>query len=104
MDPGGPPCAPLGKNCGVELHLPELIESIHQVQSGSIEPYLAHNRQEICEQCAFLHSSICPCPMDYLAILIVQAVENVQKRRQRRQESSRLVEGAAGNDKATLEE
>jgi hypothetical protein len=77
---GGPPCAPLGKFCGVETHLPELIESIHQVQSGQLEPYLEHNRQAICEQCVFRQSSICPCPMDYLACLVVQAVETVDER------------------------
>src|SRR5262245_20938720 len=75
--PGGPPCAPLGKDCGVEMHLPQLIDSIHAVQSQRVNPYLAHNRMEICTRCAFLHSSICPCPMDYLAVLIVEAVEAV---------------------------
>jgi hypothetical protein len=80
--PGGPPCAPLGKNCGVEMHLPQLIESIHEVQSNCIGPYLEHNRREICARCAFLHSSICPCPMDYLSVLIVEAVEKVDLRRQ----------------------
>ncbi len=79
--PGGPPCAPLGKDCGVELHLPALIDSIHEVHSGRIDPYLVHNRQTICAKCAFLHSSICPCPMDYLAVLVVEAVETVDKRR-----------------------
>src|SRR5215207_2587071 len=78
--PGGPPCAPLGKQCGVEMHLPQLIESIREVESGLIEPYLAHNRQGICETCALLHSSVCPCPMDYLAVLTVQAVETVDER------------------------
>lgn len=78
---GGPPCAPLGKMCGVELHLADLIDSIHQVRSNFLEPYLNHNRQEVCEKCAFLHSSFCPCPMDYLALLIVQAVETVDARR-----------------------
>ena len=29
---GGPPCLPLGKKCGIELHLPNLIDAIHQVQ------------------------------------------------------------------------
>jgi len=80
----GPPCQPLGKMCGVELHLPELIESIHQVQSRGIGPYLDRNRHEVCEKCAFLHSSFCPCPMDYLAVLVVQAVEAVDERRQQR--------------------
>src|ERR1700694_3609911 len=62
--PGGPPCAPLGKDCGIEMYLPQLVDSIHAVQSQRIDPYLAHNRMEICSHCAFLHSSICPCPMD----------------------------------------
>jgi hypothetical protein len=80
--PGGPPCAPLGKACGIELHLPQLIESIHQVDSPSIVPYLDHNRSEICAKCSFLHSSICPCPMDYLSVLLVEAVEEVDRRRE----------------------
>jgi|GEM_PF-1349661 len=78
--PGGPPCEPLGKRCGVEMHLPELIDSIHQVHSNMLEPYLDHNRKSICEKCAFLHSEICPCPMDYLSALVVEAVEAVDQR------------------------
>lgn len=79
---GGPPCEPLGKKCGVELHLPELIGSIHEVySSNSIAPYQDHNRQHICESCVFHHSSFCPCPMDYLVVLITQAVETVDQRR-----------------------
>jgi hypothetical protein len=80
--PGGPPCAPLGKQCGIEMHLPEIIDSIHGVRSGSIEPYLHANRKQICEKCTLLHSSVCPCPMDYLAVLLVAAVETVDRRRQ----------------------
>jgi cytochrome b561 len=60
--------------CGVEMHLDDLVESIHQVRSNRIHPYLNHNRQEICEKCALLHSSICPCPMDYLAVLLVGCI------------------------------
>src|SRR3954452_20858476 len=73
--PGGPPCAPLGKDCGVEMHLPQLIESIREVHSDLAAPYLNHNRRQICASCALLHSSVCPCPMDYLAVLVVEAVE-----------------------------
>ena len=79
--PEGPPCVPLGVNCGVELHLPELIHSIHQVKhTNLIAPYQDHNRSEICENCAFHGSSCCPCPMDYLIVLIAQAVETVDER------------------------
>ena len=45
-----------------------------------IEPYLENNRHKICETCALDHSSCCPCPMDYLAVLLVQAVETVDRR------------------------
>jgi hypothetical protein len=78
--PGGPPCAPLGKQCGVEMHLPQIIDAIHEVRSDWIAPYLENNRHRICETCALHHSSICPCPMDYLAVLLVQAVETVDQR------------------------
>jgi hypothetical protein len=74
----------LGKNCGIESHLPELIDAVHQVQSASIVPYLLNNRHKICEHCALLHSSGCPCPMDYLAVLLVQAVETVDQRREQK--------------------
>jgi hypothetical protein len=65
----------------VELHLAELVNSIHDVESPLMGPYLDHNRKDICATCALLHSSICPCPMDYLAELIVEAVERVDLRR-----------------------
>lgn len=79
--PGGPPCAPLGKPCGIEMHLPQIVDAIQHVHSDSIRPYLENNRNRICEKCVFNHSSICPCPMDYLAVLLVRAVETVDSRR-----------------------
>jgi hypothetical protein len=82
--PGGPPCMPLGKQCGIEMHLPQLIDAIHEVRSASILPYLSNNREKICEHCTHLHSSICPCPMDYLSVLLVGAVEAVDQRRKER--------------------
>jgi hypothetical protein len=78
--PGGPPCAPLGKVCGVEMHLPEIINAIHDVHSDWMLPYLKNNRECVCRGCAFHHSDICPCPMDYLATLLVEAVEAVDDR------------------------
>jgi len=79
--PEGPPCAPLGKVCGIEQHLPELIESIHEIDSRSIVPYLNNNRHLVCEHCPQQSHSGCPCPMDYMAVLLVQAVETVDARR-----------------------
>jgi hypothetical protein len=80
--PGGPPCTPLGKNCGIESHLAELIDAVHEMRSDSIVPYLLNNRHKICEHCALIQSSVCPCPMDYLAVLLVQAIEAVDRRRE----------------------
>jgi hypothetical protein len=81
--PGGPPCLPAGKQCGVELHLPQLIDAIHEIKSGSIMPYLVNNQQRVCEQCDHLNDfCLCPCPTKYLTVLIVQAVETVDLCRQ----------------------
>jgi hypothetical protein len=100
---GGPPCLPQGKVCGVELHLSELIDSIHQVKSGLIAPYIDNNQHQICANCAFLHSSVCPCPMERLAVLIVESVEEVDDDRQRRERVARLLAGLPLNDGTSTE-
>jgi hypothetical protein len=81
--PGGPPCAPLGKVCGIELHLPQIITAIREVKSNWLEDYLENDRAKVCAFCPHLHSSICPCPMDYLGALLVEAVETVDERKDR---------------------
>ena len=91
--PDGPPCAPLGKECGIEMHLPELIAVIREVKSPLIAPYLENTRQKICAHCDCLHSSVCPCSMDYLAVLLVDAVERVDERRRQRQEVPETLVG-----------
>jgi hypothetical protein len=79
--PGGPPCLPMGKFCGIELHLPEYLDAIHQIDSGVIEPYLDNMRSQVCSHCDQKECSICPCPMDYLSVLLVQSIETVDQRR-----------------------
>ena len=81
---GGPPCAPLGKVCGVEFHLSELIATVQGVHSDWMAPYLDSTRQKVCQKCAYLHHDCCPCPMDTLALLIAQAIETVDERRRQR--------------------
>jgi hypothetical protein len=78
--PGGPPCAPLGKVCGIELHLPEIVQAIREVRSDWLEDYLENDRAKVCAKCPHLHGAMCPCPMDYLAELLVEAVEEVDQR------------------------
>jgi hypothetical protein len=76
--PGGPPCAPRGKWCGIEFYLPELIESIQSVRSRWMLPYLRTNRRRICDHCPRRETACCPCPLYSLAPLLVQAVKTVE--------------------------
>jgi hypothetical protein len=90
--PGGPPCAPLGKPCGVELHLPLFLEAVHEMESPLVEPYLENIHRRVCSQCARRGCDGCPCPLDYLLVLVVQAIETVDQRRL--QGSSRVPDAA----------
>ena len=74
---GGPPCAPLGKRCGIELNLPLLVEAVHQVRSDQMEPYIAVFHDHVCAVCPTQPTDQCPCPLEYLLILAVQAIESV---------------------------
>ena len=80
--PGGPPCEPLGKRCGVEVHLPLFLDAVREVNSPLIEPYAENIRRRVCAQCVNQAGESCPCPLDYLRVLIVQAIEAVDQRHQ----------------------
>jgi hypothetical protein len=80
--PGGPPCAPLGTKCGIELHLPSIVDAIHAAESPLIGPYSDSVHDRVCSHCAQRDHAGCPCPLDYLLVLAVQAIENVDARRQ----------------------
>jgi hypothetical protein len=76
---GGPPCEPLGRRCGFELQLPELLQAIHEVKGPSIELYLNNIQRRFCAQCRLPSVDCCPCPVDYLLVLAVQAVKSVDR-------------------------
>jgi|SRR5262245_31152548 len=78
--PGGPPCVALGKWCGVEAHLSELVSAIRRVHSPLMGPYEASTECLVCQGCAAHFSSDCPCPMGYLLPLVVEVVEAVDQR------------------------
>lgn len=46
--PGGPPCAPRGKQCGIELHLTEIVELAHRTHSHAIDPYIEKFHSDVC--------------------------------------------------------
>lgn len=77
----GPPCAPLGKRCGIEVNLNRLVDAVHTVQSSSIDPYVPVFHAHVCEHCTSRPTSQCPCALDYLFLLAVEAIEAVDERR-----------------------
>ncbi|HUY33524.1 MAG TPA: hypothetical protein VMV69_12310 [Pirellulales bacterium] len=79
--PGGPPCAPLGKRCGIELDLPRLIDAVHGVRSSVMDPYIEEFHDRVCTQCVNRNTNQCPCALDCLLLLAVQAIEAVDERR-----------------------
>jgi len=79
--PGAPPCAPQGKRCGIELHFSDIIDVCHATRCKSMEPYGTRLHEQICSQCANRTTMQCPCPLDYLLRLTVEAVDAVDERR-----------------------
>jgi hypothetical protein len=79
--PGGPPCAPLGKRCGIEVNLARLVDAVHAVRSPAIDPYIAEFHDEVCTHCSFRPTNQCPCPLDHLLMLAVGAIEDVDQQR-----------------------
>ena len=80
--PAGPPCFPLGKRCGLELNLPQLVDAVHGVHSLTIDPYIDQFHDEVCTHCPNRPTNQCPCPLEYLLTLAVQAIETVDQRQQ----------------------
>jgi hypothetical protein len=83
--PGGPPCGPRGKRCGIELHLPAVVEVAHSSRSRAIDPYIERFHADVCEHCANRVTSQCPCPLDPLLLLAIEAIETVDQRHGRLQ-------------------
>lgn len=91
--PGAPPCETKGKGCGIELHLPQLVEICHTTDSCLIDPYLDRLHNEICSGCDLRPTRQCPCPLDYLLPLAIAAIEAVDRR-----QSGRRAFGDVGGD------
>ena len=79
--PNAPPCGPVGKGCGIERHLAGLVEICRTTDSALIDPYIDRLHETICPACEYRDTSACPCPLDYLLQLAVEAVEKVERRR-----------------------
>ena len=70
-----------GKNCGIELNLERLVDRVHasaQQIHGSIHRDIARRSLPYCTN---EPTNQCPCPLKYLLLLAVEAIENVDQRR-----------------------
>jgi hypothetical protein len=77
--PGGPPCLPLGKCCGIELHTEALVAVVQANPCVRIDPYIDGFHSSFCRTCLVNPTSQCPCPLDYLITLAVEAIESVDE-------------------------
>ena len=78
--PEAPPCAPHGKRCGIELHLPEIVELTHSISDQTMDPYIERFHDDLCSHCANRTTDQCPCPLETLLQLAVEAIESVDER------------------------
>jgi len=79
--PDCPPCEPHGKGCGIELHVPRLVELCRSMDSAQMEPYIDQLHDTICTECDYRDTPSCPCPLEYLLQMAVEAIECVERRR-----------------------
>lgn len=78
--PGGPPCAPHGKDCGIESHLEEIVQVAHAARNDAMDPYIERFHEDVCAHCKTRTTDQCPCPLDYLLLLAIQAIDAVDER------------------------
>ena len=79
--PGGPPCLPLGKTCGIELHLEGIVDICHAAQGDVMDPYIEQLHSDVCATCPACVTDQCPCALHYLLLLAAEAVDAVDQRR-----------------------
>ena len=60
-----------------------------------MDPYIERFHSDVCSHCANKTTSQCPCPLDYLLLLAIQAIDDVDQRRAERGESPIPVSQAA---------
>jgi hypothetical protein len=57
-----------------------LVAVAHAASSNCIDPYAEHLHQDVCAVCSLRITRHCPCPLDYLLPLAIEAVEAVDQR------------------------
>jgi hypothetical protein len=89
---GQPPYRPQCRACGVELQLPQLVNSIREAGDRLSEFDPCPDRQQVCAQCVCLDRAGCPCPAGLLSQMVVRAVLAVEERVRQRNLVRRRLE------------
>jgi len=63
--------------------LEEIVQVAHAARSRAIDPYIERFHSDVCSHCSNRESSQCPCPLDPLLLLAIEAIEEVDERRGR---------------------
>jgi hypothetical protein len=82
---GRPPFRPQCRQCGIELQLPQIVESIRDAGGRLSEFDPAPARRAVCSRCVCLEGGTCPCPAAPLSEWVVRAVLAVEERRAQRE-------------------
>jgi hypothetical protein len=61
--------------------VPQLVQLCRSTDSPLIDPYINELHEAICPDCKLRDTPNCPCPLEYLLLLAVEAVERVERRR-----------------------
>ncbi len=79
------------EQCLIKRFLPKIVDAVSSVKSGTIEPYIGAIRHQVCTQCEHLKpDGTCDlrdradCCLDRYVVLIVEAVEQVEREKIRR--------------------
>ncbi len=89
--PGANPFLARCRYCGIELRLPELVESIHDGGEALAEFGPAPDPLTVCARCPCLDGGICPCPAAFRTAELVRVVKAVDERRRQRDAVRRLL-------------
>jgi hypothetical protein len=82
--PGQPPYRPQCRHCGVQLQLPQLVNSIRDAGDALSELDPRPERDLVCAQCVCQGRGECPCPAGLMPARLVRAVLAVEERRRQR--------------------
>jgi hypothetical protein len=60
--------------------LDEIVELAHATHSRMIDPYIDRFHADVCAHCANRETRHCPCPLDALLFLAIEAIDTVDAR------------------------